>query len=377
MKVLITGAHGFMGRNLCAHLKAKGFDDLLLYHRQSDPAILDEYAASCDFVFHLAGVNRPKNQEQFAENHQVTQQLLQALKKAKKKAPVLLSSSTQAGLSNPYGMSKRRAEEMVQEYGQETGAEVYLFRLPGVFGKWGKPDYNSVVATFCHNIAHELPIRLDNPDAPLSLVYIDDLLETFTAILQGTYGEKDGLCEVKPVHQTTVGQLAYTIQSFRDSRQSLFLIDAGNPLMQKLYGTYLSYLPQNKFSYELRMLSDDRGSFAECLKSAAGGQVSVNITKPGMTKGGHWHHTKTEKIIVVSGTGIIRFQQLGKEDMVIYPVSGEHLEVVDIPPGYIHDVTNSGDSDMAMLIWSSQIFDPQHPDTYPALIDRQADHEEE
>lgn len=376
MKVLITGANGFIGKNLQAHLKTKDIDELLLYSRQSDPELLNQYAESCDFVFHLAGVNRPADEAAFAENHQFTETLLQALRRGKKKPPVLLSSSTQALLDCPYGLSKRKAEEMVREYGRATGAEVYIFRLPGVFGKWCAPNYNSVVATFCHQISHELPVHIDDPSTTLLLTYIDDVLETFTAVLRGEYIKQGDFCKVNATHQITLGELADTIQGFRHNRHHLLLADMGDPFTQKLYSTYLSYLSEDKFNYELRMLSDARGSFAECLKSKAGGQVSVNVTKPGMTKGGHWHHTKTEKIIVVSGAGIIRFQQVGKENILLYPVSSEYLEVVDIPPGYIHDVTNSGSSDMVMLIWSSQIFDPRHPDTYPAVIGSQSDKEE-
>lgn len=376
MKVLITGSNGFIGKNLCAHLKAKGFNDLLQYDRQSDPELLGQYTASCDFVFHLAGVNRPDHDAGFEENHRFTYELLQALKRGKKRTPVLMSSSVQAQSENPYGLSKRKAEEMVLEYARETGSDRYLFRLPGVFGKWCAPNYNSVVATFCHNISRGLPVRIDDPNAALPLVYIDDVLHAFTAALQGEYPIGDGFCGVEPVHYTTVGELSERIQGFRDGRQRQLLENMGDPFISKLYSTYLSYLPEDEFGCGLREHRDPRGVFAECLKSAAGGQISVNVTKPGMTKGGHWHHTKTEKFIVVSGSGMLRFQKLGDKKVLLYPVSSERLEVVDVPPGYVHDITNTGSDDMVMLIWASEIFDPQNPDTYPSAVDDQSCKEE-
>lgn len=369
MKVLITGSDGFIGKNLCAHLAAKGFCDLMPYDRESDPKMLDNYAAACDFVFHLAGVNRPSGDSGFEENHRFTRDLLEALKNGKMNPPVLMSSSVQARLDSPYGLSKRKAENLVLEYGRETGADIYIFRLPGVFGKWCAPNYNSVVATFCHNISRGLPVQADNPDTPLPLVYIDDVLHAFTSVLLGETEKRTGFYEVNPVHHTTVGALKDIIQGFRDGRERHFLADMGEPLTSKLYSTYLSHLPEDAFGCALEEHRDQRGVFAECLKSAAVGQVSVNITAPGMTKGGHWHHTKTEKIVVASGSGLLRFQKLGDARVLLYPVSSEKLEIVDVPPGYVHDITNIGSIDMVMLIWASQIFNPELPDTYPAAID--------
>ena len=247
MKVLVTGSNGFIGKNLCAHLEANGFGDLLKYDRQTGRRLLGRYAASCDFVFHLAGVNRPDHESGFEENHLFTGELLQALKKGKKKPPVLMASSVQAQLDNPYGISKRKAEDLVSEYGRETGADTYLFRLPGVFGKWCAPDYNSVAATFCHNIARGLPIRIDDPAAPLALVYIDDVLHAFTAALKGEAVKHGDFYEVETVHHTTVGELAETIRGFQDGRRSLLLADVGDALTRKLYSTYLSYLPEDAF----------------------------------------------------------------------------------------------------------------------------------
>lgn len=369
MKILITGSSGFIGKNLCVHLEARGDCQLFKYDIQTSPELLEQYAADCDFVFHLAGVNRPEHPSEFDENYKFTSMLLKALKNSGKNTPVLMSSSAQAQLDNPYGLSKRKAEDLVKAYAHETGADIYIFRLPGVFGKWCAPNYNSVVATFCHNIARGLPVRIDDPDTEISLVYIDDVLNGFTAALQGDIIKQNGFCQVRPVHHTTVRELEHTILGFRDGRQNLELANMADPLTLKLHSTYLSYLPTDKFCYALKEHRDQRGAFAECLKSTAGGQISVNITRPGMTKGGHWHHTKTEKFIAVNGSGLLRFQKLGGGDILKYSISSEKLEAVDIPPGYIHDVTNTGSCDLVLLIWASQLYDPEHPDTYPAEID--------
>lgn len=369
MKILITGANGFVGRNLCAHLEAIGYDDLLKYDRPDDEAALRQYASDCDFVFHLAGINRPDDESGFAGNYLLTEVLLEALKKENRTIPVLLSSSVQALLDNPYGRSKKKAEELVLDYGRETQADIYVYRLPNVFGKWCAPNYNSAVATFCHNIARGLPIRIDDPNAALTLVYIDDVLKAFTAAIHGNALRNGDFCAIEPVYHTTVGSLAEIIRSFSQSRKNLTVPKVSDPLIRKLYSTYLSDLPEAEFSYPLLEHKDHRGLFAEALKSKDAGQVSVNITKPGMVKAGHWHHTKTEKLIVVSGSGLIRFRRLGDEKLLLYPVSAERLEVVDIPPGYTHDIINTGSSDLVMLVWANQVFDPNEPDTHPAIVD--------
>ncbi len=368
MKILITGANGFIGKNLCACLEGRGYGGLLKYDMPANERLLEQYAAACDFVMHLAGVNRPADEAGFEENHLFTARLLEALRESPRRVPVLLASSAQAALDNPYGRSKRKAEDLVFEYGRQTGAHVYVFRLPGVFGKWCAPNYNSVVATFCHNIARSLPVRVDDPAAEISLVYIDDVVRAFIDTTEEKALQQEQYCRAEPVYRVTVGELAEMIQGFRDSRETLG-VAAEDGLSRKLCSTYLSYLPEDAFSYELRALKDDRGIFAECFKSASGGQISVNIAKPGATKGGHWHQTKTEKIIVLKGTGVMRFQKLGTGKVLLYPVSSEKLEVVDIPPGYVHDVTNTGDDDLIMVIWANQIFDPANPDTYPKKIE--------
>lgn len=369
MKILITGAQGFIGKNLSAHLSALGLGELLLYDRATPQETLWQYARECDFVFHLAGVNRPQHESEFEDNHAFTARLLSLLARSGKKAPIVFSSSVQAQRDNPYGRSKRSAEALVRAYAGETGAQAYIFRLPGVFGKWCRPGYNSVVATFCHNIARGLPVRIDDEGALLELVYIDDVLRTFVQALGGDLkSQEDGFFHVAPLYTTTVGQLAADIEWIHTMRPGLYVADMGNPWLSRLYSTYLTYLPKDHLSYSLLSHSDQRGSFAECLKSTGGGQVSVNVTKPGMRKGGHWHHTKTEKFIVVAGSGIVRFQAVDGGEILTYPVDGNHPEVIDVPPGYTHDITNTGESDMIALIWASEVYDPQNPDTFAAAI---------
>ncbi len=368
MKILITGSNGFIGKNLCTHLRNSGYLQLLEYTRDSGLETLERYAADCDFVLHLAGVNRPDNPAGFEENHTFTEVLLKALERHQNKAPVLFASSAQAALENPYGLSKRQAEALLRDYAARTGAKVFIYRLPGIFGKWCRPNYNSVVATFCDAAINGRPLRVDDPDAKLTLAYIDDVADSIISALSHEPLSREGFCEVTPVYRTTVGALATLITSFDGSRTKLAVPDMGDALTAKLYSTYVSYLPKDDFSYPLTVHADARGMFAEFLRSENGGQVSVNVSKPGFTKGGHWHHTKTEKFLFVSGTGLVRFQRLGGGRLLEYPVSGTELQVIEIPPGYIHTVENTGADDLVMVIWASQNFDPRFPDTYPATI---------
>lgn len=369
MKLLIIGSDGFIGRNLCAHLRSRGYSELLKYTRTSEPEALERYAAECGFVFHLAGVNRPDSPEDFEENHTFTTALLEALERCGNKAPVLFASSVQAELENPYGQSKRRAEALLQDYAARTGVNVFICRLPGVFGKWCRPNYNSVVATFCDAAANGQPLRIDDPGARLTLAYIDDVANAFIDVLAHAPARQGDFCTVAPVYRTTVGTLAALITAFGESRAGLAVPDMGDALTAKLYSTYVSYLPGDCLGYPLAVHADARGWFAEFLKSENGGQVSVNVSKPGFTKGGHWHHGKIEKFLIVSGTGVIRLQRLGGGRVLEYPVSGERPKVVEVPPGYIHTVENTGANDLVMVIWASQRFDPQRPDTYPAAVD--------
>lgn len=376
MNILITGAKGFIGKNLVAELKnikegkAKGYNlpqDITLYEydMDTDPALLDDYCRDANFVFHLAGVNRPKEQPEFMEgNFGFTSVLLDTLKKYENHCPIMLSSSIQADLDNPYGVSKKAGEDLLFNYGKKTGAEVYVFRFPNVFGKWCRPNYNSAVATFCHNIAHDLPIQVNDPSVNMTLVYIDDVVRELIYALLGNAHKEGEFCKVRTEHRTTLGEIVDLIYSFRDSRKNLQVPNLSDAFTKKLYSTYLSYLPEDDFSYPLTMHTDHRGSFTEFLKSPDRGQVSINISKPGITKGQHWHHTKNEKFLVVSGKGVIRFRKPDEEKVIEYFVSGDKLEVVDIPVGYTHNIENLGETDMVTVMWCNEIFDPEHPDTY-------------
>ena len=374
MKILVTGAKGFVGKNLVATLRniAEEKDktrnispDLTVfeYDLDTDPSLLTQWAKECDFVFDLAGVNRPKEQEEFMEgNFGFTNTLLRALEG--NPCPVMLSSSIQAERDNLYGQSKLAGEGLLRAYGERTGAEVLIYRFPNLFGKWCRPNYNSVTATFCHNIAHGLPIQVNDPAVELRLVYIDDLVDEMLCALRGEPHREGDFCIVPVEYRLTLGRMAELIRSFRDSRKQNEVIDTSDALTQKLYATYLSYLPKEEFSYPLHMNVDARGSFTEIIRTAERGQFSVNISKPGITKGNHWHHSKNEKFLVVSGRGVIRFRQIHSDEVVEYFVSGEKLEVVDIPTGYTHNIENLGDTDMVTFMWASECFDPNKPDTY-------------
>ena len=364
--ILITGAGGFIGKNLVATLKTAGYTDLMLFERDDTPETLAEYAARAGFVYHLAGINRPKDPSEFyAGNAGLTETLLSLLDKAGNKAPVLVTSSIQAALDNDYGKSKAQAEQAIFAHGQATGAPVYVFRLPGVFGKWCRPNYNSVVATFCHNSANGLPLSVRDPEYRLPLVYIDDVVASFVAALDGSCTREGDYCVVPVVHETTLGHLAQTIEGFAKNRETLDVPDqTPGSLEQKLYSTWLSYLPADRFSYPLNMHCDNRGSFTEFLHTPAHGQVSINISKPGIVKGNHWHHSKNEKFLVVKGTGVIRFRALDSTEVIEYHVSGDKLEVVDIPTGYTHNIENVGQDDMVTVMWANEVFDPDHPDTF-------------
>ncbi|MDZ4532475.1 capsular polysaccharide biosynthesis protein CapF [Bacillus cereus] len=365
MKILVTGAKGFLGRNLVAELKNQGYKDIFEFSREDNITLLEMYTRECDFVFHLAGVNRPKDENEFMEgNAGFTSQLLNLLKEHGNKAPVLITSSIQAENNNPYGKSKKAGEEAVFNYSKETGATAYVYRLPNLFGKWSKPNYNTVVATFCHNIARGLDIQVNDPDVELNLCYIDDVLEEFFKALNQTPTIQDDYCCVPVTHNIKLGELANVINSFKEGRENLSISNMGDALTKKLYSTYLSFLPEDKFAYDLKMHSDHRGSFTEFIRTPERGQVSINISKPGITKGNHWHHTKNEKFLVVSGEGLIRFRKIDSADIIEYRVSGEKLQVVDIPVGYTHSIVNVGENDLVTVMWVNECFDPERPDTY-------------
>lgn len=366
MNILITGARGFMGKNLRSALTGRYGDAhrLMLLDMPHTEEELLAAAAEADFVFHLAGVNRPTDPADFQKgNADFTRQLLTLLKERGKRPPVLLSSSIQAALENPYGQSKLSAEQAVADYGRETGSAVYLYRLPNVFGKWSRPNYNSAVATFCHNVARGLPITVNDPSVTLRLVYIDDVVEEFLCAMEGQPHREGEWCTVQPVHEVNLGHMAELIQSFPGLRDSLTAPDQSDPLVKKLYATYLSFLPPEDFSRPTVTHADQRGSFTELLHMGSRGQVSLNVSRPHITKGDHWHQTKHEKFIVLQGEGVIRFRKVGDSTVIAYKVSGENLTVVDIPTGYTHSIENTGDTDMLTLMWANEVFDPAHPDT--------------
>ena len=330
-----------------------------------DPAALPDLIRAADFIFHLAGVNRPQDPEEFASgNAGLTKTIISHLTEQDRATPLLISSSIQAAQDNLYGLSKREAEDAVFAYGRQSGASVYVYRLPNVFGKWCRPNYNSAVATFCHNIANNLPIQINDPSAMMNLVYIDDVVAEFIATMDGSLCVSDPYCHVEPVHSLMLGEIADLIRSFPESRTNLGIADMSDPFTKKLYSTYLSYLPHDDFSYLLKMNVDERGSFTEFIKTADRGQVSVNISKAGVSKGNHWHHSKNEKFLVVSGQGMIQFRRVGSSNIINYPVSGDRLDVVDIPTGYTHNITNTGTTDLVTIIWCNEVYDPEKPDTY-------------
>ena len=378
MNILVTGANGFVGRNLVSQLeniasgKARNYAiageelHVLCYDVDSDPAALEEYCRRADFVFNLAGVNRPEDPSEFMKgNFGFASLLLDTLRKCGNACPVMISSSTQAALDNPYGESKRAGEELLFEYGRETGAKVLVYRFPNVFGKWCRPNYNSAVATFCHNIAHGLPIRVNDPSVVMHLVYIDDVVDELIGALSGDEHRAGAFCEVPVVHEITLGGIVDLLYSFRDMQQDLEVPDLGDAFTKKLYSTYLSYLPKEKFCYPLKMNVDNRGSFTEIIRTPDRGQFSVNISKPGITKGEHWHHTKNEKFVVVSGHGLVQLRKIGTDEVVSFEVSGEKIEVVEMIPGYTHNIINLSDTeDLVTFMWANEAFNPERPDTY-------------
>lgn len=372
MKILVTGAKGFVGKNLIAELKNRKYSVIFEYDIDTEPSLLDEYVRECDFVFHLAGVNRPKDESEFMTgNFGFTDTLLGKLKEAGNKASVLITSSIQASLDNPYGKSKKAGEDLMFSYSEETGAGVYVYRLPNVFGKWCRPNYNSAVATFCNNIAAGLPIKVNDPSVVMNLVYIDDVVNEFINAMEGRANIVDGFGTVPVMHTVTLGRIVEIITSFKDSRKKLELPKLDDELERKLYSTYLSYLPTDDFAYPLKMNTDERGSFTEFIRTPDRGQVSVNISHPGITKGNHWHHSKNEKFLVVKGKGLISFRKYGTDEIIDYHVNGDELTVVDIPTGYTHSITNEGDEDMVTVMWANEAFNPDKPDTFYEPVVRQ------
>lgn len=388
MKILITGAKGFVGRNLCAALNEirLGHDqrpdhavcvhpemlEICEYDMENSAEELNAWCAECDFVFNLAGVNRPKDNSEFMEgNFGFASDLLEMLKKHGNTCPVMLSSSIQASLEgryagSEYGKSKKAGEDLFFDYGRQTGAEVLVYRFPNVFGKWCRPNYNSAIATFCHNTANGLPIQVNDPAVEMDVVYIDDVVEEMIRALRGNANKQEnGYCAVPVHHETTLGRIAETILAFPKIRKELGVPELDDSLTRKLYSTYLSYLPAEHFIYDLKMNQDVRGSFTEIIRTTDRGQFSVNISKPGITKGNHWHHSKNEKFVVVHGRGLIQLRKIGNEDVVEFEVSGERIQVVEMIPGYAHNIINLSDTeDLVTFMWANEPFDPAKPDTF-------------
>ncbi|MGA2531669.1 MAG: NAD-dependent epimerase/dehydratase family protein [Candidatus Aminicenantales bacterium] len=373
MHVLVTGAKGFIGRNLVVALHRRGGIDVQEYDLDSAPESLEKGVASAEVIFHLAGVNRPQKTEEFVQgNVDSTKHLCEVLRRLGRKPTLIYSSSTQAVLDNPYGQSKRKAEDIILTFGAGTAAKVAVFRLPGVFGKWCRPNYNSVVATFCHNVAHGLPLEIKDPAKELDLVHIDGVVAAFLGILnaQGRVGT-DGYYLVEPVFKITLNRLAQMIQGFHASRKSLIVPDFSDHFARCLYSTYISYLPTAQFSYPLEQREDARGSLAEVLKSPNFGQIFVSRTRPGVMRGNHYHDTKVEKFAVLEGDAVIRFRHILGEDIIEYPVSGREFRVVDIPPGYTHSIENIGQSDLIVLFWAYEELNPADSDTYPLNVKKE------
>ena len=399
MKILVTGAKGFVGKNLCASLKNLRdkkdrtrpdlfVEEIYEYDVDTETSLLDEYCSNCDFVFNLAGVNRPENAEEFMQgNFGFASELLDTLKKHNNTCPVMISSSIQATCigryDSDYGRSKKAGEDLVFSYGKETGAKVLVYRFPNLFGKWCRPNYNSAVATFCNNIANDLPIQVNDRAIQLELLYIDDLVEEMLDALENKehHCDFDGIdtvlcengkyCAAPITHKVTLGEIVDLLDSFKNQTSTLVMPEIpNNSFAKKLYSTYLSYLPKEKVSFPLKMNCDDRGSFTELLKTEKCGQFSVNISKPGITKGQHWHHTKWEFFIVVAGHGLIQQRKVGTDEVINFEVSGDKIEAVHMLPGYTHNIINLSDTEnLVTLMWANEQFDPNHPDTFFEVVE--------
>lgn len=363
MKIVVTGANGFIGSNLCVRLKEEGYQDVVKVGRGTTEADFKRSLSEADFVYHLAGVNRPKNEAEFLEgNTDLTAFIVAELKAAGRKAPLVLSSSTQAEIDNTYGKSKLGAERLVVSYGDSTGSCHYIFRLPNVFGKWCRPNYNSFIATFCHNIANDIGITINDPTAPVTLVYIDDLCRELVSLL--TEVNASGYQHVTPEYQTTVGEVAELLRDFKEGRQTLVSENVGQGLVRALYSTYLSYFTPEQFSYALPTYGDERGVFCEMLKTKEAGQFSFFTAHPGITRGGHYHHTKNEKFLVIKGTALFRFEHIITGERYELTVTGDDARVVETVPGWSHDVTNVGSDELLVMLWANEIFDREAPDTF-------------
>jgi UDP-2-acetamido-2,6-beta-L-arabino-hexul-4-ose reductase len=366
-RILITGAAGFVGRNLALRLRELGYSQVIELTRATSEDEAHRAIAEADFIFHLAGVNRPAERQSFADNVRVTESLCRRLQDAGCSTPIVYSSSIQAEHDNPYGRSKAAAESILADYARASTAPVRSLRLRAIFGKWSRPEYNSVVATFCHRIGRDLPIRIDEGAAALALIYIDDVVAALTAYLE-SFDAGDAAVAALPVYHTTVGKLADLLRSFRDSRQTLIIEPVGSGFVRALYSTYVSYLPTASFAYPLAQHSDPRGRFIEMLKTRDSGQISFFSAHPGVTRGGHYHHSKTEKFLVIRGCARFRFRHLISGERFELETSGDSPQIVETVPGWAHDITNVGHEEMLVLLWANEIFDRARPDTYKHAV---------
>lgn len=362
--ILVTGSNGFIGKNLISTLTLNPNIQLITYDIDDDFKCLEEKLSSVDFIVHLAGINRPQLPDAFQTgNVDFTRVLLEAVQNTNKTIPFIFTSSTQATLDNEYGRSKAAAEQLLLEWGKRTGNPIYILRLPNVFGKWCKPFYNSAVATFCYQAAHHCELTINNPDAALSLIYIDDVIAIFTELIQGSQ-QQEGLVALHPIYHTTVGHVASIIQDFAAISETLCIPTFSDALTLKLFATYTSYQEPQQLRSSLVMKQDQRGYLAEFIKSKDAGQIFISKTHPGVTRGNHWHHTKVEKFLVIQGVAEVVLRQIHGQEVIHYVVSGELLQIIDIPVGYTHAIKNIGDQPLLTLFWANQIFDPNHPDTF-------------
>jgi len=376
MKILVTGAKGFIGKNLVENLKCikdgrnkttnLKIDDIFEYDINSTEDDLNKYLQECDFVFNLAGVNRPQNVEEFDINRSFLGVMLNKLKEYDNKCPIMLSSSIQALLDNDYGKSKKAAEDLLIAYGKENDVRTLVYRFPNVFGKWCRPNYNSAVATFCNNIANDLPIQVNNRETELTLVYIDDIVDEMINALQENENRDGDFCYVPITHKATLGQIVDLLYSFNEQSKTLIIPSIeNNSFAKKLYSTFLSYLPKEKVIFDLKSNIDDRGSFTEFLKTEDKGQFSINVSKPGITKGQHWHNTKWEFFLVVSGHGLIQERKIGTDEIMEFEVSGDKLQPIHMLPGYTHNIINLSETEnLVTVMWANELFNPNKPDTF-------------
>lgn len=366
MRVLVTGSNGFLGRNLISALERVESVDVIRLGREDEQTIVEQGIRDADIIFHFAGVNRPENPSEFTHaNVDLTKKLVDVLRDAGRRTPIIFSSSAQATSDNDYGKSKAAAEQLLENWQNESLSPVSIFRLPGVFGKWSRPNYNTVVATFCHNLVTGQPLQISNPDVMLTLLYIDDFVDEMLKFLEPEHRERELYRTITPTFEITLGELATRLTKIHTMRQSLAIPDMSDALNRNLLATYTSFLPPDEFAYALPQSEDARGRLAEFIKAPSFGQVFVSTTKPGQSRGNHWHHTKVEKFLVISGKAHIQFRnKVDASDVLTYAVEGHELRVLDIPVGYVHSITNTGSSDLVTLFWASEVFDSQHPDTF-------------